>query len=260
MRWFRTIRIALLLLILVIVAASTWQDRYHSTRWREPLFVALYPIAADDSPVTRAYVDSLDDARFEGIDRFFAREAGRYGLAVDLPFKIRRQAKLERLPPEHPPQASMLRTALWSLQLRYWAWKVTRHAREPADVRVFVLYHDPAITPTVPHSLGLAKGLIGVVYAFAAPIMNDENEVVIAHELLHTVGATDKYDPTNDAPRFPEGYGNPEQVPLYPQADAELMAGRRMLTQTRWDQVTTLDDVVIGASTAAEIRWPAHPR
>jgi hypothetical protein len=259
-RWFRTIRIALLLLILVIVAASTWQDRYHSTRWREPLFVALYPIAADDSPVTRAYVDSLDDARFEGIDRFFAREAGRYGLAVDLPFKIRRQAKLERLPPEHPPQASMLRTALWSLQLRYWAWKVTRHAREPADVRVFVLYHDPAITPTVPHSLGLAKGLIGVVYAFAAPIMNDENEVVIAHELLHTVGATDKYDPTNDAPRFPEGYGNPEQVPLYPQADAELMAGRRMLTQTRWDQVTTLDDVVIGASTAAEIRWPAHPR
>jgi len=259
-RWFRTIRIALLLLILVIVAATTWQERYHSTRWREPLFVALYPIAADDSPVTRAYVDSLDDERFEGLDRFFAREARRYGLAVDLPFKIRRQATLERLPPERPPHASLFGTALWSLRLRYWAWSVTRHAREPADVRVFVLYHDPAITPTVPHSLGLAKGLIGVVYAFAAPIMNDENEVVIAHELLHTVGATDKYDPTNDAPRFPDGYGNPKQVPLYPQADAELMAGRRMLSPTRWDQVTTLDDVVIGTATAAEIRWPAHPR
>ena len=26
------------------------------------------------------------------------------------------------------------------------------------------------------------------------PEMSDENNVVIAHELLHTVGATDKYD------------------------------------------------------------------
>ncbi len=260
MRWFRTTRIALLLLILIVVAASTWQDRYHSTRWREPLFVAVYPIAADDSPVTRAYVDSLDDERFRAIDRFFAREAERYGLATALPFETRRQPTLERLPPERPPQASLLGTALWSLRLRYWAWTVTRHACEPADVRVFVLYRDPAITPTVPHSLGLAKGLIGVVYAFAAPIMNDENDVVIAHELLHTVGATDKYDPSNDAPRFPDGYGNPQQVPLYPQAHAELMAGRRMLTPTRWDQPATLDDVVIGTATAAEIRWPPHPR
>ena len=82
---------------------------------------------------------------------------------------------------------------------------------------MFVLYHDPAVTPTVPHSLGLTKGFIGVVYAFAAPVMNGENNVVIAHELLHTVGATDKYDPANDAPRFPDGYGDPDQRPLYPQ-------------------------------------------
>ena len=56
---------------------------------------------------------------------------------------------------------------LWSLKLRYWAWNISRHAQEPEDVRIFVLYHDPALTPTVPHSLGLTKGLIGVVYAFA---------------------------------------------------------------------------------------------
>jgi len=52
---------------------------------------------------------------------------------------------------------------------------------EPEDIRIFVLYHDPALTPVVPHSLGLAKGLIGVVYAFAAPEMTGENAVVIAH-------------------------------------------------------------------------------
>jgi hypothetical protein len=85
--------------------------------------------------------------------------------------------------------------------------------------------------------------------------MNDENNVVIAHELLHTVGATDKYDPANDAPRFPEGYGDPHQSPLYPQAKAEIMAGRRLLAADRWQQASSLDEVVVGSATAQEIRW-----
>ena len=59
---------------------TTCQDRFRSTRWRVPLFVAMYPIAADDSPVTHAYVAALDAERFKPIDRFFAREALRYGL------------------------------------------------------------------------------------------------------------------------------------------------------------------------------------
>jgi hypothetical protein len=86
--------------------------------------------------------------------------------------------------------------------------------------------------------------------------MNGTNDVVIAHELLHTVGATDKYEPGNDAPRFPDGYGDPQQVPLYPQHSAELMAGRRMLSADRWQQAADLDEVVVGPATAQEIRWP----
>jgi hypothetical protein len=135
---------------------------------------------------------------------------------------------------------------------------VSGHLAEPEDIRMFVLFHDPQLTQIVPHSLGLTKGLIGVVYAFAAPVMDDENDVVIAHELLHTLGATDKYDPGNDAPQFPNGYANPRQLPLYPQPAAELMAGRRMLSATEWEQPRSLDEVVIGPATALEIRWPLH--
>ncbi len=255
-RWFRALRIAILLGILMVVAATSLQDRYRSTRWREPLFVAIYPIAADDSAGTRRYVEGLDSERFASIDRFFAHEAARYGLHVSEPFRTRLQPPLDHLPPQRPEQAGVLGTMLWSLKLRYWAWNISRHALEPTDVRLFVLYHDPAITPTVPHSLGLTKGLIGVVYAFAAPEMNDENNVVIAHELLHTVGATDKYDPSNDAPSFPDGYGDPKQSPLFPQRYAELMAGRRLIAADRWEQVNSLEDVVIGPATALEIRWP----
>jgi hypothetical protein len=252
---FKMLRVAALLLILFVVAMTTWLDRYRSTRWREPLFVAIYPIAADDSAVTRSYVDSLSAEQYKAIDFFFARESSRYHLRTDEPIRSRLKPELKEQPPRRTPQAGILSTALWSLKLRYWAWRVSRRGREPEDVRIFVLYHDPALTPTVPHSLGLTKGLIGVVYAFAAPEMSGANDVVIAHELLHTVGATDKYDPANDAPRFPEGFGDPRQIPLYPQRKAEVMAGRRMLAPDRWQQAAGLDEVVVGTATALEIRW-----
>jgi hypothetical protein len=156
---------------------------------------------------------------------FFKREAERYRLDVREPVKTRLRTPLQDQPPQRSPSAGILATVLWT-------------------------------TPVVPHSLGLAKGLIGVVYAFAAPEMNGANDVVIAHELLHTLGASDKYAPGNDAPRFPDGYGDPHQVPLYPQRTAELMAGRRMLSPDQWRQPESLDEVVIGPATALEIGWP----
>jgi hypothetical protein len=254
---FRMLRVLILLLVLLTVALTTWQDRYRSTRWREPLYVAIYPIAADDSAVTSHYLAALDAASFQPIDLFFMREAERYHLRAHEPIKTRLRAQLQDQPPIRPT-GGVLATALWSLRLRYWAWRASGHVNEPEDIRIFVLYHDPALTPVVPHSLGLVKGLIGVVYAFAAPEMTGENAVVIAHEMLHTVGATDKYLPGTDAPRFPDGYGDPDQVPLYPQRAAELMAGRRMLKVDRWQQAESLDEVVIGPATALEIRWPQH--
>jgi hypothetical protein len=252
---FKSLRILILLLVLLLVAVTTWQDRYRSTRWHEPLFVAIYPIAADASPVTLAYVANLDIERFKPIDRFLTREADRYHLSIDEPVRTRLRAELRGRPPQRAPAAGPIATALWSLRLRYWAWRVSGHVDEPEDIRLFVLYHDPALTPAVAHSLGLTKGLIGVVYAFATPDMDGENDVIIAHELLHTLGATDKYQADNDAPRFPEGYGDPQQVPLYPQRYAELMAGRRILDAHRWQQTESFDEVVIGPATALEIRW-----
>lgn len=252
---FRQLRILLLLIVLLVVSVTTCETRYSSRHWRSPLYVAVYPIAADASPVTRAYVEALDSARFKPIDTFFAREAKRYGVELDDPVKTRLRPELRDSPPQRAPDASIPMTMLWSLKLRFWAWRMSGHVAEPEDIRMFVLYHDPALTPVVPHSLGLPQGLIGVVYAFATTDMDGTNDVVIAHELLHTVGATDKYDPGTDAPSFPDGYGDPRQVPLYPQATAELMAGRRMLSASRWEEPRDLDEVVVGPATALEIGW-----
>jgi hypothetical protein len=124
---------------------------------------------------------------------------------------------------------------------------------------MYVQYFDPARSPALAHSLGLQKGLIGVVNAFASKTMKAQNHVIIAHELLHTVGASDKYDPANNQPVYPSGYSDPEQEPRFPQRRAEIMAGRMATGEATFREAQKLKEVVIGAETAREIRWTAAP-
>jgi hypothetical protein len=97
--------------------------------------------------------------------------------------------------------------------------------------------------------------MLGVVHAFAARRAAAPNDVVITHELMHTLGATDKYDPETDAPRFPDGYAEPDRQPLLPQVHAEIMAGRMMISPTTWEMPDSLEAVVMGAQSAREIHW-----
>lgn len=127
--------------------------------------------------------------------------------------------------------------------------------RAEPQIRLFVLYHDPAMNARVPHSLGLQKGLVGVVHAFADPSMRGQNNIVVAHELLHTLGATDKYDLTTGAPIFPQGYAEPDLDPRVPQRATEIMAGRRAVSETEHEMPADLRSVVVGSKTATEIGW-----
>ncbi len=252
---FRKLRILILLLILLIVAVGAWLERARSTDWDSTLWVAVYPVAVDHNGSVHGFVNTLSSETYASIGGFMQREAGRYGVALQEPVRVLLYEEVAEPPPEFDPTAGALGRALWSLRLRYWAWSNDNTGGRPVpDVRMFVLYHDPDITSTVPHSLGLRKGLIGVVHAFAEPGMNGQNSIVIAHELLHTLGATDKYGPDN-GPLFPQGYADPERQPLYPQSRAEIMAGRRPLSDTELDMPFSLNEVVVGPQTAREIGW-----
>ena len=135
---------------------------------------------------------------------------------------------------------------------------VSAAGRAPPQIRIFVLYHDPSFTKSVPHSVGMQKGLVGVVHAFAARGMTRTNNVVIAHEILHTLGASDKYDPETLAPLYPIGYAEPERNPIHPQTLTEVMAGRYATDSRTFEMPETLDEVLVGAATALEIGW-THP-
>jgi hypothetical protein len=80
---------------------------------------------------------------------------------------------------------------------------------------------------------------------------------VIAHEMLHTLGASDKYG-ADGLPSYPDGYADPDQQPRLPQRRAEIMAGRRAVTASHAEMPRSLDEVVIGAATAREIRWSSQ--
>lgn len=105
----------------------------------------------------------------------------------------------------------------------------------------------------VPHSTGISKGQIGVIHAFASRQQRRQNSVVIAHELLHTFGATDKYDLATLQPIYPQGYAEPERTPRLPQAMAEIMGGRTPIDTNSSEIPDGLADTLIGPGTAREI-------
>jgi hypothetical protein len=252
---WRNLRILVLLLILLFVALNTYFDRVYSTDWNIPLRVTVYPIAGDESEATEHFIAGLQPDRFAALERFFDEEARYWGLELERPIVFKAAPPLEERPPALDRDANVLGIMWWSLRMRYWAWQAPELPGPAPDIKMFVVYHDPEITPTVAHSVGMQKGLYAVVNAFADRSMTGSNEVVMAHELLHTLGATDKYDPRNNQPLNPNGYADPTKQPLLPQTQAELMAGRIPLTNTESATPESLRQVVIGPLTAAEIRW-----
>jgi hypothetical protein len=253
---FRKFRILILLFILFIVGVDAYLTKVRSTDWDRPLTLVVYPINGDGSLTSSTYIDQLMLEDFSAIERFFTEEATHYKLPLNKPIEVHLAPLLSEKPPRTPQDKSPLQVAWWSLKMRWWSWTVeSDYQGPPPDIKMYVLYFDPKKNGVVDHSLGLQKGLIGVVYGYADKELTGKNNVVIAHEFLHTVGATDKYDLASGQPIHPEGYAKPDKDPLYPQEFAEIMGGKIPSSRTESEMPERLDDCLIGPGTAQEIHW-----
>jgi len=250
----KSIRISILLLVLLVVSVNTWLSQARSTDWNNSLYVKVYPINADGSDTVRAYIDGLSVDTFGGIEQFIAREAERFGKSVAKPVRMELGQEIHEQPPSLPQSPGMPGVMWWSLKMRMWAGGVTDDQdRIEPDVRIFVRYHSPERNFLLENSIGLQKGMVGIVNAYASRQYSGTNNVVIAHEFLHTLGATDKYEPDGN-PVYPVGYAEPDRQPLYPQELAEIMGGR--IPQSKDEAIIpmNLKYVLIGEATAKEIR------
>ena len=258
---FKTIRIAILLYVLVFVALGQFLADRRSSDWDDPLWVGIYLVNGSGSIATADYIDRLPVDAFAGIERFFERESGAHGLKLEHPFRVRIHAALDRALPPIPENGNMLATIFWSLRMRWLSARLDFSDDGPTpDIKVFAVYHSAAPELALDRSTALRKGMIAVANLFAEEAMEGSNAMIVAHELLHTLGATDKYDPATNLPLYPDGYAEPDRSPLHPQRAAELMAGRIPLGNGHAKTPPSLRDVRIGQLTASEIGWGAVTR
>jgi len=251
---WRRLRIVVLLLVLATVAQRAWlQERDRD--WQRGLYVALHPVNAAAGDAVAGYIAGLGAQRFVPLEDYFAAQARAHGVTLHRPFEVRLGPQVHAQPPLPPRQATWLQAARWSLQFRWWAWRHSPVMPVAPDIRLYLLYHDADVAAVLSHSTALRKGRVALVNLYGDARHEQRNAVIIAHELLHILGATDKYAAADNLPRFPDGYAEPGRTPLHPQRYAELMGGRIPLSASRAEMPERLGDTLVGPLTAHEIGW-----
>lgn len=261
---WKTFRIFILLIILATAIQQIWLDKA-DLNWKDNFYVAVYPInaEADDAESAKevnTYISSLARDDFEPVAAYFATQSARYNLGLRRPIEVQLGAVVHEIPAAPPQNNSLFETIIWSLKFRYFAWKNSPKTSVKPDIKLYLVYHNAKTHPVLSHSTALNKGRIGRVNLFGDTQYAKKNLVILSHELLHTLNATDKYDLNTTLPIFPDGFAEPDKQPLYPQDFAELMGGRIPLSESRAEIPASLAQTLIGRKTAQEIGWlkPLH--
>ncbi len=258
----KTIRIGFLLTVLAGVLLFAWRDvsrRNARNEWRDPLSVGVVILDASGpvSALDPAAVATLHSG-IGALGNRLSREYERYHTTT--------RSMIQTVPygpvavDAAPPQLEA--DDWWSLVKYTWdvqryVWNVDSRAAVPSrglDSRIYIV-----ATPVRDAAAKWVEGASqqGGRFGFAV-VELDESTVdlvlfVAAHELMHTLGASDKY--TASGTLIPDGLGDPEQKPLFPQRYAEVMARNRVLGPGREVVPETLDELRVGRLTAREIGW-----
>lgn len=254
---FRRIRIAILLAVLVVTAAwgaSTAYKRMIRGRWQGPLqvgIVLLAPGGGVDAETWRRGASRLSGRLAEEMQRWRGPGAIPFEISVVGPMAWSRPL------PFSPRSGSLIDRAWHALDV----WRTVREIDRAAggvaggfDVRVFVLAA-PLLGDQVEFAEG--SGALNGEVAFVRGSPGGDLSIplqAIGHELLHTVGASDKYDGGGHALE-PDGLADPGRVPRYPQDHAEWMVGEVAIGPGRGRLPGSIDELRVGPTTAREIGW-----
>jgi hypothetical protein len=253
---WRNRRILILFSIFFLLAGNKFLTERDLRDWKEPLVVRVYPFNGDDLETTQEYIESLQEDDYISIASFIDEEAKAFGLEADGLMEIELSDESISRPPELPEQRSFWNNISWSLKFRFWAnWELFKHEASSPDIALFLLYFDPEEKDTLSHSVGLKGSQSAYINVFAEKKYHRKNLVVVTHEMLHILGAGDKYDIATNYPFYPVGFAEPDASPLLPQTYAEIMAGRIPVDNLQAKIPDSLSSVLIGEQTAMEINW-----
>jgi hypothetical protein len=260
-RRFFYIRVSVLLPVLLVVLLWAWRDvrsRRARNEWDHTLDVAIVLIR----------LESVDDAaiaalgtKLPALEDRLAAELERRRPGAPRPFRFHLVAPVDGAPPPAAPAGDgPLDLASYSYDLSRYLKDIDARAGivpDHYDSRIYLALRRPRqARRTLAEGRSEQGGRVGVVEmeldaeaeAVHLPL------VVVAHELLHTLGATDKYD-SSGRTLIPLGLAEPDRVPLFPQRYAEIMARNRPLSQTDERVPESFDEIAVGPTTAREIGW-----
>jgi hypothetical protein len=253
---YRRIRLLFLLGALAVTAAwgaGTLQRRHARREWARPIDVRVVLLSRDGSGSPGLWRRGLDDLSSR-LDADMRRWRG----PGPAPFRIELVGPVHwgGAFPQRPPTDDLL-DRLWGAVDVYRAVLSIERAAgagSAPDVSVYVLSEDGDDGwSAFAEGMGALNGDVAFVRASSGRALVVPLEV-IGHELLHTVGATDKYDLDGHS-RAPEGLADPDLVPRYPQSQAEWMAGEVPLGPTAGRPPLDLAEMAVGPATAREIGW-----
>lgn len=259
--WFYRARVGILLAVLVgvlLYAAKDVRDRRARNAWERTLVVAL--VVVREGPIADSSVDALR-SRLPALEERLYEESQRFHPGHPKPFRFEVLGPVDTPGPRPRVSDEGLRGAL------AYAYEKARFVRainershlstDAYDSRIYLL-----ATPPVSQKRARVEGeseqggRVGLVGVELVDKVVDFVLIVAAHELFHTIGATDKYDAEGNT-RIPEGLVDPSRVPLLPQDYVEIMARYRPLSATppAGELPDTLAELGVGPVTAREIGW-----
>ena len=214
--------------LLALLAVAAALGLFYLTRdtgppvWERPLKVVVYPENADGSAAAQAYIAALSPERSR---RWKPGWPGRLRATI-WRWKSRSFSSWPNASkaPLRPITRACGRTCNGAGACGCGTGLSTSGAAIP-DVTLVARYREAERADGL-HSLGIAGMNLALANLTADESFAGLNEVLLVHELMHTVGADDLYDRSTGLPVYPEGFVQPDREPLYPQSRAEIMAGR----------------------------------
>ena len=257
----RAYRLRLAILVGLLGLTVLWalhdiHSRHERTEWERPVSIAVALVQL--GPVDQAALNLLS-ARFHVLESRLASEYQRYGgrMARPVTFTLFGPVNVDK-PAPGDPGSDIPSLARHAYELWRWTHAVDEGSGLPArsfDSRIYLVMR-------APHEKGVQwvegsselGGRIGVASVELDVSSVDLALFVASHELLHTLGASDKYDPTGRA-LIPSGLVEPDRMPRYPQRFAEVMARNLVLGPRSERPPESIAELGVGIATAREIGW-----
>ncbi len=245
----------------VLLAVAVWallevRSRRARRDWDHTVSVAV--VILQLAPLNETALPALRN-RSRTMETRLASELQRYRPGAPSPFSLSLIGPVAVTQP--PPELGGDGFAERALHA-YAQWRYLRDINVVAgvdpsafDSRIYLTARPAtAAAPALVEGASEDGGRVGTVQVDLDAAMADFALIVVTHELLHTLGATDKYDAAGKV-KAPGGLAEPDAKPLYPQRFVEIMARNRPLSLTEEKAPDTIADVAVGPATAREIGW-----